>query len=259
MRKSGVFLLVLVIGSCMFGRTKVTTSMVHYMSGNDTVTAYLNVPDGQGPFPGLIIIHEWWGLNDWVKDNAKMLAGRGYVTLAIDLYRGRVADNPDVAHELMRGLPEDRATRDLVAADNFLKSRGEVNKSKIGTLGWCMGGGYSLATALNVPDLASCIICYGRLATDSSSVAKISCPLLGIFGTQDAGITPKDVRDFESLLKKMGKKIEVKEYEDAGHAFMNPNNTTGYKKSDTKDAWSKIQKFLDRTLNDGKEHETRQH
>ena len=248
MRISCLFLLVVFLGASLYGRTKVTTSLVHYMSGGDTVAAYLSIPEGKGPFPAVVAIHEWWGLTDWVKDNAKTLAGRGYVTLAIDLYRGRVADNPEVAHELMRGLPEDRAARDLVAAVDYLKSRSEVRKTSIGSVGWCMGGGYSLAAALNVPDLAACVICYGRLVTDSSSVAKIPCPLLGIFGAKDAGITPKDVRDFESLVKKMGKSIDVKEYQDAGHAFMNPGNTTGYRKTDASDAWTRIYRFLDRTL-----------
>ncbi len=248
MRISVLFLLVVFAVLSASGRSKVTTSLVHYMSGGDTVSAYLCVPEGKGPFPALVVVHEWWGLTDWVRDNAKDLAGRGYVALAIDLYRGRVADNPEVAHELMRGLPEDRATRDLVAAVNFLKSRPDVKKTRVGSIGWCMGGGYSLATALNVPDLAACVVCYGRLVTDSSSAAKIPCPILGIFGAKDMGITPKDVQDFESLVKKMGKNIEVKEYQDAGHAFMNPGNTTGFKKADATDAWNRIYGFLDRTL-----------
>ena len=120
---------------------------VSYKSGDETVNGILYTPAGKGPFPALIVIHEWWGLNDWVKQQAEKLAGQGYVALAVDLYRGKVADNPDLAHELMRGLPEDRATRDVRAAYDFLASQASVKKDRIGSIGWCMGGGYSLDTA----------------------------------------------------------------------------------------------------------------
>src|SRR5713226_2164921 len=89
------------------------TETVSYKSGNETVNGYLASPGTPGKHPAVIVIHEWWGLNDWVKDQAAKFADQGYVTLAVDLYRGKVADNPDLAHELMRGVPEDRASRDL--------------------------------------------------------------------------------------------------------------------------------------------------
>jgi len=92
---------------------KDTGKTVQYISGSDTVSGYLVAPEGKGPFPALIIIHEWWGLNDWVKQNANRFAENGYIALAVDLYRGRSAASPDEAHELMRGLPEDRAVSDL--------------------------------------------------------------------------------------------------------------------------------------------------
>ncbi len=112
-------------------------------------------PAGKGPFPALVVIHEWWGLNDWVKGQASKLADQGYVSLAIDLYRGKVATTPDMAHEIMRGVPEDRAKRDLHAAVEFLKSQPNVKKDRIGAIGWCMGGGYALDVALQEPDLAA--------------------------------------------------------------------------------------------------------
>ncbi|MBI1805899.1 MAG: dienelactone hydrolase family protein [Ignavibacteria bacterium] len=230
------------------GGKKVTVSTVHYASGKDSVSNYLCVPEGRGPFAAIIIIHEWWGLNDWIKENAKNLAAQGYLTLAVDLYRGKSTESPDEAHELMRGLPEDRAVRDLVAASEFLKARSDVNKKMIGTVGWCMGGGYALVTALNVPDLASCVICYGRLVTDSSSIAKIPCPMLGIFGEEDRGITPQNVHEFEAACKTVGKRIDVKIYPGAGHAFMNPHNTKGYQKKNAADASKLIEKFFDQTL-----------
>src|SRR4029079_8295206 len=95
---------------------------VTYKSGDETVNGMVYTPQGKGPFPALIVIHEWWGLNDWVKEQASKLAGEGYVTLAVDLYRGKVASSPDEAHQLMRGVPEDRSKRDLAAAFDYLES-----------------------------------------------------------------------------------------------------------------------------------------
>jgi carboxymethylenebutenolidase len=221
---------------------------VSYKSGDETVNGILYTPAGKGPFPALIVIHEWWGLNDWVKQQAEKLAGQGYVALAVDLYRGKVADNQDLAHELMRGLPEDRATRDLRAAYDFLASQANVKKDRIGSIGWCMGGGYSLDTALAESQLAATVINYGHLATETSELKKINAPILGLFGGQDRGITPDDVKKFQESMEKLGKKIEVKIYPDAGHAFENPNNKQGYRAEDAADAWRRTVDFLAATL-----------
>lgn len=217
---------------------------VSYKSGDETVQAILYTPAGNGPFPALIVIHEWWGLNDWVRDQASKLADEGYAALAIDLYRGKVATTPEEAHEIMRGVPEDRAKRDLSAAFDFLASLPNVKRDRIGAIGWCMGGGYSLDVALQEPTLAADVINYGRLATDPEGLKKINAPILGLFGSQDRGITPDDVHKFEASLKQLGKKIEVKIYDDAGHAFENPNNKTGYRADDTSDAWKRTVEFL---------------
>lgn len=220
------------------------TKTVSYKSGDETVQGVLYTPSGKGPFPGLIVIHEWWGLNDWVKDQASKLADQGYVALAIDLYRGKVATTPDEAHQIMRGVPEDRAKRDLHAAFEFLSSQSDVKKNRIGAVGWCMGGGYALDVALQEPTLSADVINYGHLATDTEALKKINAPILGIFGAQDKGITPADVKEFEETMKQLGKKIEVKEYDDAGHAFENPNNKEGYREADAADAWKRTVDFL---------------
>src|ERR1017187_1347703 len=217
---------------------------VSYKSGDDTVQAVLYTPAGKGPFPALIVIHEWWGLNDWVKDQASKLADQGYEALAIDLYRGKVATTPDMAHELMRGVPDDRAKRDLHSAFDFLQSQPNVKKNRIGAIGWCMGGGYSLELALDEPTLAADVINYGHLATEPDSIKKINAPVLGLFGGQDQGITPDDVHKFEAAMKQQGKKIDIKIYDDAGHAFENPNNKAGYRAADAEDAWKRTVSFL---------------
>ena len=221
---------------------------VSYKSGDETVQAVLYTPAGKGPFPAIIVIHEYWGLNDWVKEQASKLSDQGYEALAIDLYRGKVATTPDMAHELMRGVPEDRAKRDLHAAFEFLQSQANVKKNRIAAIGWCMGGGYALDVALQEPTLAADVINYGHLATDPDALQKINAPILGLFGGQDRGITPDDVHKFEAAMKQAGKVIDVKIYDDAGHAFENPNNKAGYRADDAADAWKRTVSFLAENL-----------
>ena len=222
-----------------------TSKDVSYKSGDETVKGILYTPDGaHGKLPALVVIHEWWGLNDWVKELAAKLADQGYVTLAIDLYRGKVAKSPDEAHELMRGVPDDRANRDLVAAANFLRSQPNVDAARVGDIGWCMGGGYALDLALADPKLKVAVINYGHLMVEPDNLAKINAKILGIFGGQDRGITPDSVHAFEAAMKKQGKPVEIKIYDDAGHAFENPNNKEGYKPQDAADAWQRTTTFL---------------
>ena len=152
MKKIAVLLLAVLFLSAISSTCFAADSKsVPYKSGDETVQGVLYTPVGKGPFPAIIVIHEWWGLNDWVKEQASKLADQGYEALAIDLYRGKVATTPDMAHEIMRGVPEDRAKRDLHAAFVFLQSQPNVRKDRIGAIGWCMGGGYSLDVALQSP------------------------------------------------------------------------------------------------------------
>ena len=245
MKKSLILALALVLAT---SAVAADGKPVTYKSGDETVQGVLYTPTGRGPFPALVVIHEFWGLNDWVKEQASKLADQGYVSLAVDLYRGKVATTPDMAHEIMRGVPEDRAKRDLHAAAEFLKSQPNVKRDRIGAIGWCMGGGYALDAALQEPDLAALVINYGHLATDPNALKKINAAILGIFGGQDHGITPEDVHKFEQQLKQLGKKIDIKIYDDAGHAFENPNNKDGYRAADAADAWKRTVDFLAMTL-----------
>ena len=221
---------------------------VTYQSGAETVHAVLYTPSGSGPFPALVVIHEWWGLNDWVKGQAEKYADQGYVTLAIDLYRGMVATTPEEAHEIMRGVPEDRAQRDLLAATKYLGSVPSVDSKRIGAIGWCMGGGYALDLAVADPKLKAVVINYGHLASDKATLKKIHAAVLGIFGGQDHGIAVTDIRKFETELEGLGKKVQIHIYPDAGHAFENPNNQQGYRAEDTKDAENITREFLAKNL-----------
>jgi carboxymethylenebutenolidase len=170
------------------------------------------------------VIHEWWGLNDWVKEQASKLADQGYEALAIDLYRGKVATTPDMGTRLCVEFLKTAPSATLHAAVEFLKYQSDVRKDRICAIGWCMGGGYSLDVALQEPDLAADVINYGHLATDADTLKKVNAPILGLFGAQDRSITPDDVHKFERALKQLRKKVDINIYDDAGHGFENPNN-----------------------------------
>jgi len=216
---------------------------VTYKSGDETVKGILYTPEGKGPFPAIIVIHEWWGLNDWVKEQASKLADQGYIALAVDLYHGKVATTREEAHELSRA-PSDRVKRDLHATFGYLQSQPNVKKDRIGAIGWCWGGGYSLQVALLEPQLTADVINYGDVSADPDQLKKINAPVLGLFGAQDRGITPDDVKKFGEQMDKLGKKADVTIYPDAGHGFQNPVNGAGYNAADTPDAWKKITAFF---------------
>lgn len=211
---------------------------------------YLATPKGAGKHAAVIVIQEWWGLDHWIREQADRFAGQGYVALAPDLYRGKVAKDPDEAHELMRGMPEDRAMADLKAAFAYLATREDVDPERIGVIGWCMGGGYALALATSEPRVRATVMNYGRLVTDQNAITKIGGPILGNFGAADRGIPAEDVKAFGANLTKYGKLGDIKLYEGAGHAFMNPNNKQGYDAAAAQDAWGRIDGFFSRTLRD---------
>ena len=246
-RVSGfAFLLALFIATAAAAHERKET--IHYPSLAGEATGYLALPESHGNHPALIVIQEWWGLNDWVKEQADRFAAKGYVALAPDLYRGQVASDPSAAHELMRGMPHDRAMADLQNAFKYLATRKDVDASRIGVIGWCMGGGYALDLALAEPKLAAAVINYGMLRADPAAVKPLGAPLLGNFGEKDQGIPPQSVEAFEKALKAAGKSSDIKVYPVAGHAFMNPNNTQGYVKAAAEDAWKRIDAFLAKAL-----------
>lgn len=224
------------------------TQTVEFPSGKETASGFLAVPDKPGQYPGLVAIHEWWGLNDWVKEQAEKLAAQGYVVLAVDLYHGKSAADPSDAHELMRGMPQDRAIRDMQAAYEYLAARKDVKPGRIGAIGWCMGGGLALQLAIHQPRLAAVVVNYGALPTDPNDIQQIGAWVLGNFGADDKGITPADVQAFEKTMKGLNRRIDVKIYPGAGHAFENPNNTGGYRPEATADAWKRTVAFLHNAL-----------
>lgn len=231
------------------GAAAAAEQSVTFKSGAETASGLLVTPEGAGPFPAVVVIHEWWGLDDWVKEQARALAREGYVALAPDLYRGKVTSKQEEAHQLMMGLSPDRAVRDLKAAVGFLEARRDVKKDRIGVIGWCMGGRYALELATQEPGLAAVVAYYGAPPTEEAAIARIKAPMLGNYGAEDKGPSPEQVKAFEAAMRKAGKKVDIKIYPGAGHAFANPDNPwQGYRPEAAKDAWSRTVAFFARHL-----------
>jgi carboxymethylenebutenolidase len=225
------------------------SSVIYY----DNTTGYLVYPElanntqQQEPMPAVIMIHEWLGLNEHIKNQADLLAKEGYVVLAVDLYRGEIATDSNRAMALASSVRNNStsAIDNLQSAVNYVKSLEMVDGSKIASLGWCFGGDWSLQLALNSSDnpLAATIIYYGRPVTDTASLSSISWPILGIFGDQDQAITVESVKQFASALNASGITNDIYLYEGVGHAFANPS-LDNYAPKETADAWQKTIGFL---------------
>ena len=236
------------------GATSTTTTTATPARSDEQVrfgegSGYLALPaSAEAKKPAIIFIQEWWGVDDWIREQAARAAEHGYVALAPDLYRGRKTSDPAEAHELMRGMPEDRAMADLKAAVDYLAARPDVDPDRIGVVGWCMGGGYALKLATADPRIKATVINYGALLTDAAAIQRIQSPVLGNFGSADRGIPAEDVKKFGGELTKYGKLGDIKIYEGAGHAFMNPNNKDGYNEASALDAQGRIDRFFERNL-----------
>lgn len=216
------------------------------VNGND-ITGYLAKPEESTEGnPGIIVIHEWWGLNDNIRMMTDKLAGEGYTALAVDLYNGKVAESPDNAQQYAGSVNEEEAIDNLTQAYGYLSE--QENASNIGTIGWCFGGGWSLQTALALPEkIDATVIYYGRLTTDADELEKLDMPVLGIFGAEDEGIPPKQVKKFESVLNEVGVTNSIHIYDGADHAFANPSGER-YNKKAAEDAWQKTTTFLNEHL-----------
>lgn len=205
--------------------------------------AYLSMPAGTGPFPGIIVIHEWWGLNDNIKHWADRLATAGYAALAVDLYGGVVGTTPDEAMAAMKAVDPKQAMGVIKNAFDFLATDARIRATTRAVIGWCFGGGYSLQAAIAIPTLDGAIIYYGQPETDPKQLAAIKARVLGIFGNQDKGIPPEKVNELEAALKQAGVRHEILRY-DAPHAFANPSNAK-YDEAAAADAWAHVLAFLE--------------
>ena len=217
--------------------------MIQMKVGDETIAAYLVDPQGD-PKGNLVVVHEWWGLNDWVKRTADRFAAQGFRVLAPDMYRGKVAKDPDTAHELMRGLPDERAIADIQAAANYLRPPSSGAKLlKNGVIGFCMGGGFALKASLEKSPFDATVVCYGAPVLSPTRLKLLRGPLLGIYGKEDQGITPDDVNKLQALGRAAGRNVRMEEFDGVGHAFLNDTNPK-YKEDVALQAWTQIDAFL---------------
>jgi carboxymethylenebutenolidase len=218
-----------------------------YMSvDGQPVTGWLSWPAGKSMtgMPALIVIHEWWGLNDNIRQAAERLAGEGYITLAVDLYRGQSAENPKDAMRLMNQLnDQDEAAREnLVAAYDYLAN--VMQADRIGVIGWCLGGRWSLQAALRLPtQLSAAVIYYGGVTDDKKQLATLQMPILGLFAGDDPVVPPETVTAFRAALVELGKDADIHIYPEAKHAFANPSGQA-YDAVAAEDAWGRTTRFL---------------
>jgi carboxymethylenebutenolidase len=208
---------------------------------------YLSLPSGQkAPLPALIVIHEWWGLNEHVMHWADRLATDGYAALAVDLFGGQVATTPERAMQLIKAVDAAQATKTLLAAHDFLETDQRVKAPRTGSVGWCFGGKWSLELAIAQPDLDAAVVYYGNVTTDAERLKKIRAKLLAVFGTRDTSIPASQVESFDRALAAAGVERRVLSF-DADHAFANPSGAR-YDGEAAAAAWNEVRPFLARHL-----------
>jgi carboxymethylenebutenolidase len=225
---------------------------LQYLESDLSTVGYLSVPEGEGPFPALVIIHEWDGLVDRVREVADDFAAEGYVTLAADLYAGQTGSNPDENITLMQAASADmpKVVNNLNAAVAYLKARSDVT-GRVGAMGWCFGGGMALSFGLDGDNHDATAIFYGRLVDDPEVLASMDHEVYGTFARLDSGPSPEQVTAFEGALRSAGIENDLHIYDDVNHGFWlridgdpNMRSTAGL------DAWERLKAYLDRTLGD---------
>ena len=223
---------------------------LHYVDGDSATTGYLSVPEGDGPFPALVIIHEWNGLSDRVRQVADDFAAEGYITLAVDLFSGRVGttteENMALITEANENMP--RVIANLDAATAFLRARTDVT-GKVGAMGWCFGGGIALSYGLDGVKHEATAIFYGRLLDDPEALSHMSHEVYRTFARLDQGPAPEQVEAFEAALRAAGIENDLHIYDEVGHGFwLRVDEDLETRSAPGLDAWTRLKAYLDRTL-----------
>ncbi len=221
--------------------------MVEFKSNGGKGSGYLAVPKSGGG-PGVIVLQEWWGLVDHIKDVADRFADAGYVALAPDMYHGQSAKSPDDAGKLMMALRVDEVEKELRGAIEYSLSLKETKGEKVGTVGFCMGGQLSLYTACANSKVGACVVYYGVHPNVHPDYKNLRAPVLGFFAEKDGFVTPEVARKLEADLKSNGKQVEIHIYKDAQHAFFNDTRTEVYNAEYAKDTWTRMIGFYGKHL-----------
>jgi carboxymethylenebutenolidase len=219
---------------------------VSFASNGGTAHGYLAVPES-GSGPGLVVIQEWWGLTEHIKDVTDRFAREGFVALAPDLFGGRTTHDSDEAGRLMQSLPVTKAATDLAGAVEFLLQHDAVTSATVGAVGFCMGGGFVLVLAAQQGDrVGAAVPFYGVGGYDQVDLGGITAPVLGHFGTEDGFAPPEQVDALEAQLREKAKgPVEIVRYEGAGHAFFNDEDHLGtYDADKAAQAWQRTVEFL---------------
>ena len=202
-------------------------------------------PAKSGKYPVVVLIHEWWGLNNQIKSVAMEFANLGFIALAIDLFDGVVAQNPGEATKLTGELNQELAREQCVAVIEYAKTM-QGASGKVGVVGWCFGGGWSLNTAIATP-VDACVIYYGRLAITTEQARALKAPILGHFGEKDASINAQMVQAFEKTLNEAGKTNYSHNWYLAGHGFANPTGAN-YNEPSAQLSWQRTTDFFKKHL-----------
>ena len=224
-----------------------TGRMVEFSSNGGTTHGYLSVPE-KGSGPGVVVIQEWWGLVDHIKDVCDRFAAEGYVALAPDLYHGKTTKSPDEAGKLMMALNIAEAEKDLRGAINYLVNHEATTGSKVGIVGFCMGGALALYAASKNDQVGACVVFYGIHPNVKPDLPNLKAPVLGIYAERDSSTPPAAVRQLENQLKAIGKSVEMHIYPDADHAFFNDTRPGVYNARAAEDAWRRTIEFFAKNL-----------
>jgi carboxymethylenebutenolidase len=220
---------------------------VQYPSGNVTMRAFVAAPQTKEKRPAIIVIQEWWGLTDHIKDVACRYAAQGYVAIAPDLYSrlgNALTTDPGEAGKLMNSLQQEDGLKDLNATVSYLKSVPEVDATKIGVTGFCMGGSYALMLPCVNKDIKAAVPFYGQVPNPDAPLQQLSAPVLYLYGEDDGWITKADVQRLAAGFKKYNKSGEIKTYPGAPHAFFRDTDKTVYRPEAAKDAWARTLSFF---------------
>ena len=225
-------------------------SDIEYLPDDTLTNGYLSVPEGNGPFPALVIIHEWNGLVDRIRQVADDLAAEGYVTLAVDLYEGRYGSNRDENMALVQEVRSnpDKMLANMNAAVAYLRQRDDVT-GRVGAMGWCFGGGIALSFGLDGTNHEATGIFYGQLVTDPAELEGMSHEVYGTFAELDDGIPPEQVEEFAQALDAAGIENDVHVYDDVNHGFwLRVDEDPELRTEPALDAWQRLKAYLQRTL-----------